>query len=128
MMGNESTEESKKEIRKRPGAPSPPAKATIFCFQPFKFKGNRHPSLECGSPAAAFFHRLARRKFLTKLKRAKAQPGATLLRKRRAIEMVHEDLHERRPVKIRQPGNLANHANMSKALDGLAILAVLVAN
>lgn len=75
MMGNESTEESKKEIRKRPGAPSPPAKATIFCFQPFKFKGNRHPSLECGSPAAAFFHRLARRKFLTKLKRAKAQPA-----------------------------------------------------
>src|SRR6266436_6008126 len=42
IIGNVSTEESRKEIRKSPGAPSPPAKATIFCFHPLKLvaKGN----------------------------------------------------------------------------------------
>jgi hypothetical protein len=40
ITGNVSTEESKKEIRKSPGAPSPPANATTFCFHPLKFAGN----------------------------------------------------------------------------------------
>src|SRR5215469_3794034 len=34
MTGKVSTEESKNEIRNSPGAPSAPANATIFCFQP----------------------------------------------------------------------------------------------
>ena len=42
MMGNESTDESKKEIRNRPGAPSPLAKAIIFCFQPLRLTDNRN--------------------------------------------------------------------------------------
>src|SRR5277367_713068 len=73
-MGNESTDESKKEMRNSPGAPSPLAKATTFCFQPFRFTNNRNSqsqlvpcckppifsdtctseSVECGSSAAAF--------------------------------------------------------------------------
>jgi hypothetical protein len=32
MTGKVKTEESRKEIRKSPGAPKLPAKATIFCF------------------------------------------------------------------------------------------------
>ncbi len=42
MIGNVSTEESRKEIRKSPGAPSPLANATTFCFHPLKLvaKGN----------------------------------------------------------------------------------------
>src|SRR5271165_4816163 len=34
MMGKLRTEESRNEIRKRPGAPRVPAKVTSFCFQP----------------------------------------------------------------------------------------------
>src|SRR5438309_9606651 len=44
MLGHVSTEESRKEIRKSPGAPSPPANATIFCFHPFKLVANRNSS------------------------------------------------------------------------------------
>src|SRR5207244_3953012 len=44
MIGNVSTEESRKEIRKSPGAPSPPANATIFCFHPFKLVAKRNSS------------------------------------------------------------------------------------
>lgn len=36
MIGKLRTEESRKEMRKRPGAPSAPAKVTTFCFQPDK--------------------------------------------------------------------------------------------
>src|SRR5262250_275748 len=36
ITGNVKIEESRKEIRNSPGAPSAPAKATIFCFQPFR--------------------------------------------------------------------------------------------
>src|SRR5207245_3939341 len=36
LTGNVSTDESRNEIRKSPGAPSPPANATIFCFHPPK--------------------------------------------------------------------------------------------
>jgi hypothetical protein len=39
ITGNVSTEESRKEIRKSPGAPSPVANATTFCFHPLKFDG-----------------------------------------------------------------------------------------
>ena len=34
ITGNVSTEESRNEIRNSPGAPSPPANATIFSFHP----------------------------------------------------------------------------------------------
>jgi len=36
ITGNVSTDESKKEIKKSPGAPSAPANPTIFCFQPLR--------------------------------------------------------------------------------------------
>src|SRR5580698_8085865 len=42
IMGNERTDESRKEMRKSPGAPSPLAKAIIFCFQLFRFTNNRN--------------------------------------------------------------------------------------
>ena len=35
ITGNVSTDESKKEIRKSPGAPKVPANATTFCFHVF---------------------------------------------------------------------------------------------
>jgi hypothetical protein len=41
MTGNVSTDESRNEIRKSPGAPSPPANATTFCFHPFKLGSNQ---------------------------------------------------------------------------------------
>src|SRR5438477_5509933 len=44
MIGNVSTEESRKEIRKSPGAPSPPANVTIFCFHPFNLVAKRNSS------------------------------------------------------------------------------------
>src|SRR5271165_31260 len=37
ITGNVSTEESRNEMRKSPGAPRPPANATIFCFHPLNF-------------------------------------------------------------------------------------------
>src|ERR1700721_334072 len=42
IIGNVSTEESRNEIRSNPGAPSPLANATTFCFHPLKpvAKGN----------------------------------------------------------------------------------------
>src|SRR5258707_2955268 len=45
ITGNVSTDESRKEIRNRPGAPRPPANATIFCFHPFRLGGKRFPPL-----------------------------------------------------------------------------------
>src|SRR6266566_1224903 len=44
MTGKVSTEESRKEMRKSPGAPSPLAKATTFCFHPLRLAGTRHSS------------------------------------------------------------------------------------
>ncbi len=41
MTGNVSTEESRKEIMKRPGQPRLPANATIFCFQPLRLPCNK---------------------------------------------------------------------------------------
>src|ERR1700740_1177221 len=46
MTGNVSTEESRKEIRKSPGAPRPPANATIFCFHGIKTDGKSSPHSE----------------------------------------------------------------------------------
>jgi hypothetical protein len=40
ITGNVSTDESRNEMRKSPGAPSPLANATTFCFHPFKFAVN----------------------------------------------------------------------------------------
>src|SRR5438309_366460 len=118
MTGNVSTEESRKEIRRSPGAPSPPANATTFCFHPFKLVANRNSS----DSMAAICLCLALD--LSKPKDAHLQ----LLRKGRAIEMIHEDLHQRRPMKIRQLGNLADHPDMAKSFDGFAVLAVLIAD
>ena len=39
ITGNVRTDESRKEMRNNPGAPSPPANATIFCFHPLRFAG-----------------------------------------------------------------------------------------
>ena len=51
-----------------------------------------------------------------------------LLRERRAIEMIHEDLHERRAVEIGQLGNFSDDPNVSEPLDGFAVLPVLIPN
>src|SRR5580704_10381466 len=39
ITGNVRIEESRKEMRNNPGAPSPPANATTFCFHPLRFAG-----------------------------------------------------------------------------------------
>lgn len=39
-MGKLKTEESRKEMRKRPGAPNAPAKVTTFSFQPVRGCGD----------------------------------------------------------------------------------------
>src|SRR5258708_20070773 len=52
MIGNVSTEESRKEMRKSPGAPRPLAKATTFCFHPLKLAGKGNSSQQ--SVAACF--------------------------------------------------------------------------
>ena len=44
MIGNVSTEESRNEMRKSPGAPRPLAKATTFCFHALKPAANRNSS------------------------------------------------------------------------------------
>src|SRR6266446_7893178 len=44
MIGNVSTEESRKEMRKRPGAPRPLAKATTLCFHPLRLAGKGNSS------------------------------------------------------------------------------------
>src|SRR5579864_108137 len=119
-MGNESTEESRKEISSKPGAPSPPANATTFCFQPFRFKDNPHSRSQLFRlGVTAIFSRHNARE-----ERKKVTPSAfrtisladslwvleqwrghsaQLLRKRRAVEVVHENLHQCRSVKIRKP-------------------------
>src|SRR5260370_24263809 len=51
-----------------------------------------------------------------------------LLRKCPAIKMTHEHLHQRRAMQVRQAWNLPYHANGPEALDGSAILAVLIAD
>src|SRR5438477_4074415 len=53
---------------------------------------------------------------------------AHLLRERRAIEMIHEDLHERRAVKIGQLGNFSDDSDVAEPLDGFAVFPVLIAN
>jgi len=52
--------------------------------------------------------------------------GDGLLRERTAIKMTHEDLHEGGAMQIGQARNFADDAHVAKALDGLAVLAVLV--
>ena len=42
--------------------------------------------------------------------------------------MIHEDLHERRAMEVGKLGNFTNHANVAKALDGFAVLAILIAD
>src|SRR5260370_20263001 len=43
MMGNVSTEESRKEMRNSPGAPRPPARVPIFCIHELNFEGTPPP-------------------------------------------------------------------------------------
>src|ERR1700720_1291264 len=78
ITGKVSTEESRKEIRNSPGAPSPPAKATIFCFQALNSEGNEiaPPKKSC-------------------LAVPRMEAAKRLLCKRGAVEMRHEDLHQR---------------------------------
>ena len=50
MTGNVSTDESRKEIRNSPGAPSVPANATTLCFHPLNKEGKTlHLVLACHS-------------------------------------------------------------------------------
>src|SRR5579859_2835852 len=51
-----------------------------------------------------------------------------LLRKRGALEVAHEDLHQRGSMEIGQPRNLADHPHVPETLDGFPVLAVLVAD
>src|SRR5271166_6150946 len=43
ITGNVSTEESRNEIKKRPGAPRAPANAMIFCFQVLSWNDKNEP-------------------------------------------------------------------------------------
>src|SRR5437660_5648418 len=117
MMGNVSTEESRNEIRNSPGAPSPPANATIFAFHPFKLVANGNSS----HPSASSCMGVA-------LAPDETRWHARLLRERRAVEVIHEDLHERGPVQVRQLWNFADHANVPETFDRFAVLPVLVAD
>ena len=45
-----------------------------------------------------------------------------------AIEIVHEDLHQRSAMQVRKPRNFADHADVAEALDRFAIFAVLIAD
>src|SRR6266849_1900111 len=108
MIGNVSTEESRNEISQSPGAPSPPANVTIFCFHAFKLGVNRNSSCKSDSLAEG---RL---------------PRAQLLREGGAVEMIHKDLHERGAVQIRQLGNFADDADVAKTFNRFAVFAVLI--
>src|SRR5437660_7455946 len=57
-----------------------------------------------------------------------ADVSAHLLRKSCAIEMIHEDLHERRAVQIGQLGNFSDDPDVAEPLDGFVVLPVLIAN
>src|SRR6266481_3131207 len=96
ITGKVRNDESRNEIRNSPGAPSVPANPTIFCFQAPSCAGNEACSLL-----------------------------PVLLRKRPAIKMTHEHLHQRRAMQVRQSRYLANHAHMPKALNGLPVLPIL---
>src|ERR1700688_161657 len=109
ITGNVSTEESRNEIRKSPGAPSPPANATIFCFHAPSFEDNEIPP--------------SKNRVLPSRKNGGRHQ---LLRKRGAIEVTHEDLHQRGSMEIGQPRNLADHPHVPEALDRFPVLAVLV--
>src|ERR1700722_847891 len=140
MMGKESTEESKKEMSRRPGAPSPPANAMIFCFQPLRLSDNRNSRRQpCPSSRPQSFPAKCRRESFLRhsedqssreflCSRATAGPSSESLRKRGSVEVVHEDLHQRGAVKIRKARYFADHPDVSKPLYGFAVLAVLVAN
>ena len=43
-----------------------------------------------------------------------------------AIEIVHEDLHQRCAMQVWKARNFADHAHVTEALDGFAIFTVLV--
>jgi len=45
-----------------------------------------------------------------------------------AIEIVHEDLHERGAMQIWQARNFADHADVAETFDGFAIFAILIAD
>src|SRR6266852_5523491 len=92
MTGKVSTEESRKEMRKSPGAPSPLANATTFCFHPLKFickSGSSDSTLATCVGTALDLNEDEGR-------------DAQLLRKGRAVEMIHEYLHQRGTVQVRQ--------------------------
>jgi hypothetical protein len=138
MMGNESTEESRKEMRNRPGAPSPPANAIILSFQPLRLRDNRNSRLPPFSTRATASYSRQANTFAairtisladssSVLEQRQGQ-HAHLLRKRGAVEVVHEDLHQCGAVEIWKPWYFANHPDVSKPLDGFAVLPVLVAN
>src|SRR6267378_7874155 len=88
ITGNVSTDESRKEIRKSPGAPSPVANATTFCFHPLKFDGKdifSNPFLKTCRGVAFVFGEAEENR-------------AILLREGRSIEVIHKNLHQRRPM------------------------------
>src|ERR1700747_1005844 len=99
ITGKVKNDESKNEIKNSPGAPSVPANPTIFCFQAPSCAGNEACSLL-----------------------------PVLLRKRPAIKMTHEHLHQRRAMQVRQSRNLPNHPHMSKSLNRVPVLPLLVAD
>src|SRR5260370_16196077 len=96
ITGNVSTDESRKEIRKSPGAPSPLANATTFCFHPLKLDGTRYSSRQSTflAPRTALASTPGALRFVQSRKmrdHAEHQELADrqLLRKGGAIEMIH---------------------------------------
>src|SRR5207302_2161231 len=90
MIGNVSTEESRKEIRKSPGAPTPLANATTFCFHPLRLDGTHHSSHQfifshrrAALPWSAPSPRLERSQRLLKPRgRLQTNRAATIVRRR----------------------------------------------
>src|SRR5271156_522574 len=141
MMGKESTEESRKEMRNRPGAPSPLAKAIIFCFHPLRVNATRNSRLQpfLSRKTATLLRRACKKTHPSAIRTVSLADSsivleqrqdhrARLLRKRGAVEVVHEDLHQRGAMKIGKPGYFSDDPDVPKSFDGLAILAVLIAN
>src|SRR5277367_232245 len=128
MIGKESTEESRNEISRSPGAPNPPAKAMIRCFQPPKLSAKRssHPFWSAAA-RCRFSHSQGSIYWRCQLSQIQCHP-AKLLRKRSTVKMVHEDLHQRGAVKIGQTRYFTDDTDVSKALDGFAVLSILIAN
>src|SRR5260370_3344745 len=71
-------------------------------------------------------HRFAQCQKLTRRAEHWELAVSQLLRKGRAIEMIHQNLHDRRAIEIRKLENIAYNPTMVSPLDDYHILAVRI--